>query len=235
MQTPLPAHPRSPERPLAGFTLIELLTVIAIIGILAAIIIPTVGKVRISASSATSKSNLRQLSMAMQLYATDNAGRLPYTSFGGQFPRDQVDMLASTLARYIPLGAEIDAANRKMNVVMLHPRYRALVPGYDAPTYFLVQQPITGVQPFGVSGDLTKKTMTLNTALSKIPSPSRMPMLAEADQKNAMIVGSPSWFSKLPADSAHGSARNVVFYDGHVEGRATSETDFWQPYPLPGT
>ena len=45
----------------AAFTLIELLTVIAIIGILAAIIIPTVGKVRDSARSAQCISNMRQV------------------------------------------------------------------------------------------------------------------------------------------------------------------------------
>ena len=38
-----------------GFTLIELLTVIAIIGILAAIIIPTVGSVKVAANKAKTK------------------------------------------------------------------------------------------------------------------------------------------------------------------------------------
>lgn len=65
------------RRPLVGFTLIELLTVIAIIGILAAILIPTVGAVRSKARTATDISNLRQIGVGIQLHITDNKGLFP--------------------------------------------------------------------------------------------------------------------------------------------------------------
>lgn len=68
----LPAQ-RRPRR--GGFTLIELLTVIAIIGILAAIIIPVVGKVRTTAKRTQGLSNLRQLTLAGLAFAQDNRGR----------------------------------------------------------------------------------------------------------------------------------------------------------------
>lgn len=61
----------------SAFTLIELLTVIAIIGILAAIIIPTVGAVRRTAIKAQCSSNLRQLGTAVNLYRNDNKNRVP--------------------------------------------------------------------------------------------------------------------------------------------------------------
>lgn len=61
----------------AGFTLIELLTVIAIIGILAAIFIPTVGAVREKAQRAVDANSMREIAKAAMIYAGDNNDRLP--------------------------------------------------------------------------------------------------------------------------------------------------------------
>ena len=57
-----------------AFTLIELLTVIAIIGILAAILIPVTASVRERANRVSCQSNIRQQLMAMYLFAEDHPG-----------------------------------------------------------------------------------------------------------------------------------------------------------------
>lgn len=68
---------RTPSHNRGGFTLIELLTVIAIIGILAAILIPTVGKVRESARRTVDASNLREIGKACLIWANDNNEHFP--------------------------------------------------------------------------------------------------------------------------------------------------------------
>ena len=60
-----------------AFTLIELLTVIAVIAILAAILIPVVGNVRQKADEATCLNNLRQIGAAIGLYQSDHKGAFP--------------------------------------------------------------------------------------------------------------------------------------------------------------
>ena len=76
-----PRHPIAARFPRGGFTLIELLTVIAIIAILAAILIPVVGKVRETARASKCLSNLRGWGVATALFAADNKNRLPATRY----------------------------------------------------------------------------------------------------------------------------------------------------------
>ncbi|MFA6287335.1 MAG: type II secretion system protein [Opitutaceae bacterium] len=69
-------HPPLHRRP-AGFTLIELLAVIAIIGVLAAILFSVLGHVRRTTQETQSLAKLRQIGSATLLYAGENRGGLP--------------------------------------------------------------------------------------------------------------------------------------------------------------
>jgi prepilin-type N-terminal cleavage/methylation domain-containing protein/prepilin-type processing-associated H-X9-DG protein len=61
-----------------GFTLIELLVVIAIIAILAAILFPVFARARAKARQSACLSNMKQISLALIMYASDHDQLLPY-------------------------------------------------------------------------------------------------------------------------------------------------------------
>lgn len=65
------------NKAVAGFTLVELLVVIAVISILAAMLMPALARARESARRANCASNLRQVGMALEMYANEQEGNFP--------------------------------------------------------------------------------------------------------------------------------------------------------------
>jgi prepilin-type N-terminal cleavage/methylation domain-containing protein len=136
---------RNPRNDKTGFTLIELLVVIAIIAILAAMLLPVLSKARERARRAVCINNLRQIGLAMIMYANDYNNFFPdysgpssgswytltYRPFNHLIGRDATGSLGD--AKYIE-SPEIFLCPSQRNDYINAAKIRArgyLVPSYE--------------------------------------------------------------------------------------------------------
>jgi prepilin-type N-terminal cleavage/methylation domain-containing protein/prepilin-type processing-associated H-X9-DG protein len=234
----IPAHSSSPTK---AFTLVELLTVIAIIGILAAIIIPVVGKVRAAGQKSACASNLRQIGVALNSYIADHKGRLPgydpipwesggktYTSYGLNrsasatwYTLNGVPTtdLVSQLMPYLDFNRKAGSGSiQGVCPAFLCPANSSQPTSVSdtqyAANYYLAPTVRTdaGITQYPFGYSQGNKRAVI---AAQISNPGRAPALFDLDSAILTLIGAGA-VKYAPDTSVHGSTRNVLYFDGHV-------------------
>ena len=157
-----------------GFTLIEILVVVAIIGIIAAILFPVFARAREKARQTTCVSNLKQLGMAVAMYSGDNDDVLPNLTGG-----DPGDGITSGWVYYT--GFETPQGTTKFDVTR-------------GSIYPYVKNKQVYICPDDSVGERNGLSYAMNDCVDKIPSPflgldTGRPLGAFASPSSILLIG----------------------------------------------
>jgi prepilin-type N-terminal cleavage/methylation domain-containing protein/prepilin-type processing-associated H-X9-DG protein len=222
--------------PHAAFTLIELLTVIAIIGILAAILIPVVGQVRESARNANCISNLRQIGMAMVAAADDYENRFPpslatYRNAGG-VGQPHLQGLMEAVEPYLTLGAT--SGDHPTSATAAHATGVWRCESAGIPRY--VQWPYYENGAIWVGGTPPAGYLAVGRPLDSVPDLTRFPLIADRGTNAGNTWGHWGGYGVIfrPEKGWHSGDRlNVAFADASVrsykyDGPGDTTSEFGQ-------
>jgi prepilin-type processing-associated H-X9-DG protein/prepilin-type N-terminal cleavage/methylation domain-containing protein len=215
-----------------AFTLVELLTVIVIIGILFSVLIPIIWRVKSSARNATCLSNLRQIGVGIQLYATDNKGFLPVgwkTDAKIVDNRERPWMGALINPDYIGYGSrllrKLSYADMQHCVLFCPQSIRNLSNPDNFPGTSSYAYNHNGLSPSGPQ------------RINGCDHPARLivvgePSLDASGNNWSNLLANGDWsVVRLSAD-IHGNHSNALYLDGHVGALtsipAANDNDFWR-------
>ncbi|MDR1281398.1 MAG: DUF1559 domain-containing protein, partial [Opitutaceae bacterium] len=205
-----------------------------IIGILAAIIIPTVGKVRQAAQNATCISNLRQIGLAAQAYAADHRDASPGQNWF--YPYQGAAVAGrGTLAPYLDTPANWnDYTKSVLTCPVLQSRFPSSRNGQC--TYTSNGYVASIGENGGALGPTTDAGFPRTLRLSDSAAPARQVFFFDGLAQNenasthqysyiAFLVHPNNWiqYQRFP----HNDAANAVFADGHCAKVPKAESLAW--------